>query len=85
MFSIISTFVNIEFLKARILGRQIIGKAIDYSKTKMTIIKGNEKGFFRYSISMDISALRGNTKGLNKLEEGFANTTYKIFKGFLKK
>jgi uncharacterized metal-binding protein len=81
----IQTIVFFEFFKARMIGRQILGKAIDYSKTKMTIIKGNEKGFLKYSVSMDISALRGNTKGLNKLEESFANTTYDIFKGFIKK
>jgi hypothetical protein len=65
---------------AKIRGRQIVWEAIDYKRMKLTILKGNEKGFLKFSVKMDVSALRGNTKGLSKTEKAFADTTSKIFR-----
>lgn len=63
--ALIPTFIIVYLLVffrlnwAKIRGRQIIWKAIDYKRMNLTILKGNEKGFLKYSIKMDVSALKG--------------------------
>lgn len=80
IFLVVYLLVFFKLNWAYIRGRQIIWKAIDYKKQELTILKGNEKGFFKYSIEMDVSALRGNTKGLSKSEKVLTDTASKIFK-----
>jgi len=46
---------------AKIKGRQIIWEIIDYKKMKLTILKGNEKGFLKYSVKVNFSALKRDT------------------------
>jgi hypothetical protein len=80
IFIIVYLLVFFKLNWAKIRGRQIIWEAIDYKKMNLTILKGNEKGFLKYSVKMDVSALKGNTKGLSKSEKVLTDTASKIFK-----
>jgi len=64
---------------SKIKGKTINYKSLDYSSTEITILNKNPRGFLKYKLNYDFSALRGNTKGLNKTEKGFTNFISKLF------
>lgn len=57
IFIIVYLLVFFKLNWSYLLGRQIIWKAINYRQQELTILKGNEKGFLKYSVKMDVSAL----------------------------
>jgi hypothetical protein len=65
---------------AKIKGRRLVYRAIDYKQQELTIYKGNDRGFLKYTIEYDMSALKGNTKGLSYSEKVFTDTASKIFR-----
>lgn len=71
--------VYFPMMIAKVKGRKLVYKAIDYKTQELTIYKvGN--GFLKYSIEYDMSALKGNTRGLNKAEKTLTDVASKVLK-----
>ncbi len=71
--------VYFPMMIAKVKGRKLVYRAIDYKTQELTIYEvGN--GFLKYSIEYDMSALKGNTRGLNKAEKELTDVASKVLK-----
>lgn len=76
---ILWTIITFRISWSKLKGRELNYRAIDYKEQELVINKKDERGFFKYTINYDMSALEGNTKGLSKGEKTFTEVVSKLF------